>query len=459
VRIFIRMMLICWAVMLPLSAIVLLVPSVTSSLLNDRQRTLPLTLLLNCAQIPVQHQEGLQSAHANAECPPSHMVAAGTNARTDLNGNPLSIEEARLAHSAERGDGISLWYLPDATLVAFRSNPKSSASSIYLVNIPLTERNFIMSHLNRGGRLVFAAGVFSLIVAAFFVRPVTRLSSVAQKFGDGDLKARVSPSLARRKDELGDLGRTFNGMAERIETLVNDHKSFLAHASHELGSPLTRLNIALALAKRKAGGELEQEHERIGLEAERLNSLVQEMLLLARLESGNELSKKPVVFDAAQIAQEAYENASFESQQSQKTIHLVSLENFLVRGYPELLARAIDNVLRNGLRFAHHQVRMQMSAITGHTTSLGVIVIEDDGPGVPEGREEEIFAPFFTLPEEASNDVPRGSGLGLAIAQQAVIANRGRIFAKRSDTGGLMVVIEVPISSEPITATGSGNAV
>jgi two-component system, OmpR family, sensor histidine kinase CpxA len=452
------MLLICWAVMLPITAIVLLVPSATTSLLDDRQRTLPLTLLLNCAQNSVRHQDDLQPPHANGECPPSHMVAAGIKARADLNGNPLSIDEARIAHRAELGDGISLWYLPDATLVAFRSNPSSSGSSIYLVSLPLAHHNFVMSHLNRGGRLLFSAGLFSLIVAAFFVRPVTRLSSVAQKFGDGDLKARVSPSLARRKDELGDLGRTFNSMAERIETLVNDYKSFLAHASHELGSPLTRLNIALALAKRKAVGKLEQEHERIGQEAERLNSLVQEMLLLARLESGNELSKKPVVFDAAQIAQEAYENASFESQQSRKTINLVSLESFLVRGYPELLARAIDNVLRNGLRFAHHQVRMQMSSVARATSSLGVIVIEDDGPGVPEGREEEIFAPFFTLPGEATNDIPRGSGLGLAIAQQAVLANGGRIFAKRSDTGGLMVVIEVPISSEPITATGTRSA-
>jgi two-component system sensor histidine kinase CpxA len=452
VRIFIRMLLICWAVMLLLTALVLLVPSATSPLQNDRQRTLPLTLLLNCAQHSIQHQEGLQSSHVYGECPASHMVAAGIRARTDLNGNSLSIEEVHLARQAERGDGISIRYLPNATLIAFRSDPHALASPIYVVTIPLTQRNLVMSRLNSAGRLVLIAGLFSLMVAAFFVRPITRLSSVAQKFGEGDLKARVSPSLARRKDELGDLGRTFNGMAERIESLVNDYKSFLAHASHELGSPLTRLNIALSLAKRKAGGEFEQEHERIGQEAERLNSLVQEMLLLARLESGNELSKEPVVFDAAQIAQEAYENASFEAQQSQKETILTRLETFEMRGYPDLLARAIDNILRNALRFARHQVRMQVLSVPGATTSIGLIVIEDDGPGVPAGHEKEIFAPFFTLPEEASNDVPRGSGLGLAIAQQAVLANCGRIFAKRSDAGGLMVVIELPISCEPVTA-------
>lgn len=451
-KIFIRMLVICWAVMLLLTAVVLLVPSATSPLQGDRQRTLPLALIMNCAQTASQHQDDSQSAEANAGCPPSHMIATGIEARTDLKGNSLSPEEARLAHRAERGNGISIGYLPNASLIAFRSDPASSASPIYLVSIPLTKRNLVMFRLGRAGRPVVIAGLFSFLVAAFFVRPLTRLSSVAQKFGDGDLKARVSPSLARRRDELGDLGRTFNGMAERIETLVNDYKSFLAHASHELGSPLTRLNIALSLARRKAGGELVQEHERIGQEAERLNNLVQEMLLLARLKSGNELSKRPAVFDAAEIAREAYENASFESQQSKKKIILTSLESFSVLGYPELLARAIDNVLRNGLRFAHHQVQIHVSSVPGTTSSLGVIVIDDDGPGVPQGHEEEIFAPFFTLPEEVSNDVPRGSGLGLAIAQQAVIANGGRILAKRSDAGGLMVAIELPISSEPATS-------
>jgi two-component system sensor histidine kinase CpxA len=443
--------------MLLLATLVLLLPSATSPLQDDRQRTLPLTLLINCAQAPVQHSQNAPPDRTNNQCPPAHMVAVGITARTDLNGNPLSIEEARLAHRAERGDGISLRYLPNATLVAFRSDSKSSESPIYLVSIPLTQRRFVM--VDHAVRLVFIAGIFALIVAAFFVRPVTRLSRVAQKFGDGDLKARVSPSLARRKDELGDLGLTFNGMAERIETLVNDYKSFLAHASHELGSPLTRLNIALALAKRKAGDELEQEHDRIGQEAERLNNLVQEMLLLARLESGNELSRQPIVFDAALVAHEAYENASFESQQSQKRITLTSTERFEVLGYPELLARAIDNVLRNGLRFAQQQVRIQVSSIRRSHAVIGVILIEDDGPGVPEGREEEIFAPFFTLSEDVSNDVPRGSGLGLAIAQQAVLANGGTIFAKRGDAGGLVVVIELPISSESASVTESTGAV
>jgi two-component system sensor histidine kinase CpxA len=113
------------------------------------------------------------------------------------------------------------------------------------------------------------------------VRPITRLNAVAEQFGAGDLKARTSRSLSRRKDELGDLGRTFNQMAERIESLIVRYKNFLAHASHELGSPLTRLNIALALARRKAGHQLEPEHDRIGQEADRLNSLVQELFVVA----------------------------------------------------------------------------------------------------------------------------------------------------------------------------------
>jgi len=311
----------------------------------------------------------------------------------------------------------------------------------------MTHHNLVMARVNHVVRLVFISGLLSLLVAAYFVRPITRLSQMAAAFGGGDLKARVNPSLEKRRDELGDLGRTFNNMAERIESLVDRYKSFLAHASHELGSPLTRLNIALALAKRKSGKELEQEHARIGQEADRLNCLVQELLLLARLDSGNELSRKPIVFDIAAVVQEASENAVFDGQQIKKTVIIINLESFRVSGYPDILLRALDNVLRNGLRFAEHQVTIQVSCVIKATSKMGIILIEDDAPGVPEGSEEAIFEPFITVADESSADTLRGSGLGLAIARQAAIANGGRIFARRRVSGGLVVVIEVPAQS------------
>jgi len=281
-----------------------------------------------------------------------------------------------------------------------------------------------------------------LFVANYVVRPLTRLNTVAEKFGRGDLKARIDAPLATRKDELGDLARTFNGMAERIESLISRYKDFLAHASHELGSPLTRLNIALALARRKASGDLEQEHERISQESDRLNSLVQEMLLLARLESGNEVNKEPSLFDVRAVIEEAHENANFESHQLGKVVTLDGLDGFTVRGYPILLHRAIDNVLRNALRFAKSRVSIQVISFERDAIRVGVIVIRDDGPGIASGQEEAIFEPFLTL-SRSEDVVGGGSGLGLAIARQAVLANGGKITAHASTEGGLTVKIEL----------------
>jgi two-component system sensor histidine kinase CpxA len=292
---------------------------------------------------------------------------------------------------------------------------------------------------------VILSGLFSLVVTGYFVRPITRLSNVAESFGHGDLKVRVRPPLSKRKDELGDLGRVFNQMAARIEGLVARYKNFLAHASHEIGSPLTRLNIALALARRKAPPAMEPELDRIDQEANRLNSLVQELLLLARLESGNEISRNSVQFDVASIVDESCEDATFEAKEFRKAVVVVRREPFQVRGYPDLLRRALDNVLRNGLRFAQEGGTVQISYFVMDDSTVGVIQIQDDGPGVPLGSEESIFEPFVTLPAGNSSGMSGGSGLGLAIARQAVLANGGKVFAQTGSERGLMVAIELPV--------------
>jgi two-component system, OmpR family, sensor histidine kinase CpxA len=302
-------------------------------------------------------------------------------------------------------------------------------SYVFLVTLPMRRHDILILSLTRLERLVILPGLFSLVVTAYFVRPITRLRDVAESFGRGDLKARVMPPPSKRRDEVGDLGRVFNQMAVRIENLVARYKSFLAHASHEIGSPLTRLNIALALARRKAPPGMQPELDRIDQEANRLNSLVQELLLLARLESGNEISRDSVQFDVASIVDESCGNTALEAQQLRKSVVVVRRESFQVLGYPDLLRRALDNVLRNGVRFAQQEGSVQVSYFVTGNPATGVIQIPD-GPGVPLGREESIFEPFVTLPAGSSSESFGGSGLSLAIARQAVIANGGKVFAQ-----------------------------
>jgi two-component system sensor histidine kinase CpxA len=350
--------------MMTLIASLTLIPTLSSWLQNKRLRSLPIGRLQRCAKDAADRYRkgGVETLRDHpSDCYDGLLIVSSTVPTSDASGRVLSHDEISIARQAQRERDMMVKALPDETVVALRSDPNLSDSYIYLASVALPARSFVMWRINQVAGLVLISGIFSFLVAAYFVRPITRLSDVAESFGTGDLKARVRAPISSRKDELGDLGRVFNQMAERIESLVVRYKVFLGHASHELGSPLTRLNIALALAKRKAGPHLEPELARIGQEADRLNSLVQEVLLLARLESGNELSRNPVPFDLGAIVAEACEDANFEAIQFQKVVEIVKGESFQVKGYPDLLRRALENVLRNGMRFASKGGSVQIS--------------------------------------------------------------------------------------------------
>jgi two-component system sensor histidine kinase CpxA len=163
------------------------------------------------------------------------------------------------------------------------------------------------------------------------------------------------------------------------------------------------------------------------------------------LESGNELGRNSVPFDISALVAEACEDAMFEAKQFQKTVTIVKEESFQIRGYPDLLWRALDNVLRNGLRFVPKEGAVEVSYFRSSCSTTGMMVIQDDGPGVPPGQEELIFEPFVTLPNDSTDEIMGGSGLGLAIARQAVIANGGKIYARPPSGRGLTITIELPV--------------
>lgn len=422
---------------------------------DDRFRGLPLSQLRVCASDAVENYEaggprGLQNQ--KSYCYNGILLSSQGVALADHPGRTLSPIELGLARASEGEAKEIIWALPIGTYVALPAGPDSGASYIYLAAFPPPGRVAFLS--SRMGRLVLLAGLFSGLLTAYLVRPITRLNDAAEQFGKGDLKVRVHPSLLKRKDELGELGRTFNQMAANTESLVDRYRNFLAHASHELGSPLTRLNIALAIAKRNAGSHLEHELGRIGCEADRLSDLVTELLLLARLESGNELSRDAADFDVGALVEQACEDARLEAQQLSKSVVIAGREQFHLHGHRDLLRRAIDNILRNGLRFARNHGSVRVLYFWKDGPPAGIILIQDDGPGVPAGQEEAIFEPFLTLPDGASEVKSGGSGLGLAIARQAVLANNGRISAKSNADGGLTVTIELPTATKTLQPNG-----
>ena len=223
---------------------------------------------------------------------------------------------------------------------------------VFFLNSPRSLHSLLLLLLSRIALLVLISGICCYFLTLYLVRPIIGLGHMAERLGGGELETRIEDPLINRKDELGEFSRKFNQMASEIESLVARYKHFLAHASHELGSPLTRVNIALGLARKKADPALQPELNRIGHETKRLNTLVQELLFLARLESGNELSRQTSLFDVALVIEEACADASFEASQVGKSVVLQWKEAFQTTGHRELLRRALDNILRNGLQFA-----------------------------------------------------------------------------------------------------------
>jgi len=433
------------------AAIVNISTIIWSSVIPNSPPTLPLDVVRDCAQSAMdKYQRGgsdalsLYLAQASSGCPGAVLVDATHIPPKNVLKTKLSRADLELAEVVRSSGQLTLKLLPWRTLIALPVVSETSSSYIYIATAWALRNSFPLRVALQVMTVALVSGVFCYVLTLYFGKPLTRLGRMAEELGAGDLSARIDDSLTRRKDEFGDLAQSFNRMAAKIEMLVADYKNFLAHVSHELGSPLTRVNIALALARRKADALLEPELDRIDYETNHLNMLVQELLLLARLESGNELSRETTSFNVASVIEEACADARFEATQIQKSIIVERDEDFNVTGYRDLLRRALDNILRNGVRFARESgcIRVEFFASSGG--AVGIISIRDDGPGIDPDQEQAIFEPFITL-QNRGTITGTGSGLGLAIARQAVLVNGGKICARNSEHGGLTVTIELPV--------------
>jgi two-component system OmpR family sensor kinase len=296
-----------------------------------------------------------------------------------------------------------------------------------------------------GGWLMLAMGAaaslaVSALLAWYLARPIRSLRWALRSAAEGRLETRVRPLMKGRRDEIADLGEEFDEMARRLQKLVEAQKRLLHDVSHELRSPLARLQAAVGLL-RQDPRRLEPSLERIEREAARLDELVGEVLALARLEGGKaESGEEPV--DLAELVASVAEDARFEAQAANRDVAFQLAGPVLVRGRPELLQRAVENVIRNAVKYTAEGSTVQVElAAVGQRARLRVT---DRGPGVAPGDAERIFEPFYRSGANASVD---GFGLGLAIAHAAIAAHRGSIRAENAAGGGLRVEIELPLAA------------
>jgi signal transduction histidine kinase len=296
--------------------------------------------------------------------------------------------------------------------------------------------------------VVLMAGAVCYWLARYLTAPLRRLGASTRQLAEGDLAVRVGSAIGRRRDEIGELGRDFDFMAERVESLVSSQQRLLRDMSHELRSPLTRLNVALELAAQRAGPDAKEALERIERETGRLNELIGQLLALTRLEAGQRIAGQASI-DLSALVRQVATDADFEARSLGKQVTLPHCDPCQLVGDPELLRRAIENVVRNGIRYTAEGAAVEMSlrCEASETGSRAVIRIRDHGPGVPPESLSDIFRPFYRIGDGRDRQ-SGGVGLGLAIAQQAIQGFGGSIAACNAPGGGLLMEILLPAQAD-----------
>ncbi|MBZ5701859.1 MAG: HAMP domain-containing protein [Acidobacteriia bacterium] len=317
--------------------------------------------------------------------------------------------------------------------------------------VPRSLSRFLFADLDREGimRLVavlLVAGIFCFWLARHIASPIGKLRLATREIANEHLGVRVDGHVLNRRDELAELARDFNRMAERIEALITAQRNLLADVSHELRSPLSRLNLALGLARRRAAPEAVEHLNRIERETDRLNTLIGQLLALARVDSGVDLQRKEV-FDLGTLLQEVAADGDYEARDRNCTVTFHSALECQVEGAREMLRGAIENVVRNAVRYTAEGTNVEITLVSRRSQSgpRALIQVRDHGAGVPEDALAELFQPFHRVPD-AAQQRSDSAGLGLAITQRTFRLHGGNVTAANAPDGGLVITLELPVN-------------
>ena len=306
-----------------------------------------------------------------------------------------------------------------------------------------------------GGGLPFFAVVLIMVTLFCFwlthhiVAPIQGIQSAARMVAAGDLSVRAPVEISERHDELAALAADFDVMVERMSAFVRSHKDLLSTVSHELRSPLTRLIMSLTLLRKQSPPESEELLQRMERDVERVDTLMGQLLTLARLETGLSSEAKHSV-DFSQLVQEIVADGDFEARSCGKSVRLQAEGRIVIeKADQQALRSACENIVRNAIRFTApgSEVDVILKTERMNPSSLAVLSVRDYGPGVPEDLLQQIFQPFFRVKEPSGDPrAIKGTGLGLAIALEAIRQHHGTIVASNAKPIGLDVKIMLPTS-------------
>jgi two-component system sensor histidine kinase CpxA len=366
----------------------------------------------------------------------------------DVLSRPLSDDGLRVARAAK-----------DGQLVVFRAHIAayrfvSSSGHPYILMLYLKSNLRQITDVLLGDGLPFSISLILLVtllclgLAYHIASPIHIIQSTARRVAQGDLKARVPSSVSRRFDELAALAKDFDSMVNRLDSLIQTQKKLLNSVSHELRSPLARINISLALLRKRFSADSDDLFQRLDRDVVRIDLLMGQLLTLSRLEARFSSSERQDV-DFAQLVEEVAADANFEALALGKSVSLQTSDSIILRNAdPDALRSACENIIRNAVRFTRpgSDVQIGLEVDRSAPDPLALLSVRDHGPGVPEDSLEAIFQPFYRINLDA--EATGGNGLGLAIASEAIRMHRGTIRAENLQPTGLEIIIQLPAAHD-----------
>ena len=330
-------------------------------------------------------------------------------------------------------------HLPWRRLTDEYTSPKTAETYLLIYRIPHPEldawhRESLLWPLSALGIALVVLTLFSLLVTLSITRPLSRLRGAVHDLGQTTYQQNSLARLANRRDEFGVLANDFNRMGARLQSLIGSQRQLLRDVSHELRSPLARLRIALALAERAGPEEREKLWPRLTRECDRLEALISEILVLARVDADNASAEE---VDLNALLSAVQKDAGMASPEQQ--IELQAEHQLHLKGWPTMLERALDNLLRNAQRFNPAGQAIEVLAL--RQGERIVISVRDHGPGVDVEHLPQLGEPFFRAPGQSA----AGHGLGLAIARRAAERHGGSLVLGNHPEGGFIASLELPL--------------
>jgi two-component system sensor histidine kinase CpxA len=364
----------------------------------------------------------------------------------DVLSRPLSDDGLRVAHAAKNGQLLVL----RGHIAAYKFVSSTGHPYILMLNLKSDLRQIVDAALGEG--LPFSISLILLVtllclgLAYHIASPIHSIQSTARRVAEGDLKARVPSSVSRRYDELAALAKDFDSMVIRLDSLIQTQKNLLNSVSHELRSPLARINLSLALLRNRFSADSDDLFQRLDRDVVRIDLLMGQLLTLSRLEARFSSAEREDV-DLAQLVEEVAADGNFEAQALGKSVSLQTTGSIILRNAdPHALRSACENIIRNAVRFTRPEsdVQIVLKVDRSAREPLAFLSIRDHGPGVPEGSLQAIFQPFYRI--NGDGEATRGNGLGLAIASEAIRMHRGTIRAENLRPTGLEIIIQLPVA-------------